>query len=267
MGIIGVLLALLGLLGFFVGLLGVIWPIQRLGFVQRRTGGFVIALSFGAMIVAVVLINLGGGDTSIQGARMASAATAVSAPTIGPKATAAPTATATLTPSPTASPTATSAPTAVATPEPTFTPTSIPPTPTPSSMQVGQTLTFTSSGQPVLDVTLNGARWGDSTIFRPATGTKWLVINMSLKNESAESRNISSLLQLRLIDDQGYRRDIAFGVNKEGQIGGQLQPGAVMRGEEAFVVRNDSTNWRLTFQPEMFSSSLATWDIPIGAVQ
>jgi hypothetical protein len=134
-------------------------------------------------------------------------------------------------------------------------------------LEVGQGVTLSKEGNPTLEVSLNSTRWGTSELGTPEAGMKWLVVDMTFKNAGDEAEAISSMMQIRLVDDDGYDCDAALFTDTNGRIDGKVGPGMTMRGEEAFDVKEASKSWTLIFEPGMFDSTQVIWSIDPATVK
>ena len=134
-------------------------------------------------------------------------------------------------------------------------------------MAIGQGATISKAGKPALEVTLEGARWGVGDFDTPEAGTKWLVVNVSIKNVGTDPETVSSIMEFNLADDEGYKRDSAIGVKTEGSLDGTIAASMTMRGEEAYVVKDTSKDFTFTFEPGLFDTTQVMWDIPVSGVK
>lgn len=111
-------------------------------------------------------------------------------------------------------------------------------------------------------MTLNSVRWDEGNQFaKPDEGTRWLVANITLNNESEEPTAVSSLMMFSLIDDEHYSCDWAVFASTKGSVDGELGPSRSMRGEIAWEVDDGGSAWELVFEPDLFGSGQAVFKI------
>ena len=151
----------------------------------------------------------------------------------------------------------TATPTPTSTPKPTSTPTPTPtPTPIPSIAGIGDTL----SEYP-WEITLHGVRypetdeWGD-----PApSGKQFVVVDVELDNISGDDQIFSTLLQMSVVDSDGFSADWNIMVETTGSIDGTVPSGGNLRGEMAYDCRNSVSYYELRIQPDFLESSVLVW--------
>lgn len=119
-----------------------------------------------------------------------------------------------------------------------------------------------------LQLTLNGARFvlGDN-FFKPDAGTKWLAFDCTIENSAETSTGISSLLMFKLYDADNFSKEttwLASGL--KGSLDGEIGAGRKMRGEIAFVVGENETEWEFIFEPSIFGYGQAIYEISIKEV-
>ncbi|HZJ02972.1 MAG TPA: DUF4352 domain-containing protein [Thermoleophilia bacterium] len=116
--------------------------------------------------------------------------------------------------------------------------------------------------------TVNSAHWDTGGEFaQPDPGTQWLLIDATLENTSSESAQISSMLMFKLMDEQGYSRDMSLIADTKGSLDGELGADQMMRGQLAYVVDEGQTQWELIFEPNVFGSGQARYVITADQVQ
>ncbi|ACB84400.1 DUF4352 domain-containing protein [Natranaerobius thermophilus] len=119
-----------------------------------------------------------------------------------------------------------------------------------------------------LEFTVNSARWDTGDEFMgPDEGERWLVIDCTIENLSDESTSISSMMMFDLIDEEHYSNDLSMGADTEGQLDGELGGGRTMRGEIAYSVSEDHSEWEFIFEPELFGFGQAIYAISEDEVQ
>lgn len=113
-----------------------------------------------------------------------------------------------------------------------------------------------------LEFTVNSVRYDNGSEFLgPDEGTKWLVIDCTLKNIGQESEALSSMLMFTLYDSEFYSKEMAIFAETKGSLNGELGAGRTMRGEVAFVVDAAETEWELIFEPNTFGFGQAIYKI------
>ena len=116
-----------------------------------------------------------------------------------------------------------------------------------------------------LVMTLHSVRWDEgSEFFGPDEGVRWLLTDIEIENEADSSTQLSSLLMFDLVDEENRTRDIAFMADTEGSLDGELGPGRSLRGDIAWEVREEQTEWELIFSPQLFGFGQAIFDIDEG---
>ena len=120
-----------------------------------------------------------------------------------------------------------------------------------------------------LQITVNSAHWDKGNDFaKPDAGTRWLVLDCTLKNNGTESESISSLLMFRLIDEDSYARDTEIFADTKGSLDGEIAAGASMRGQMAFDVDEGQAGWTFIFEPNVFGAGRQlTYDVSSSDVK
>lgn len=134
----------------------------------------------------------------------------------------------------------------------------------PETFRVGDTVKMDK-----LSFTLNSVRWekGDQFIS-PGEGEKWIVFDGTVENLGTEAQTISSMLMFKLYDAEHFAKDVSwFTPNLEGSLNGEIGAGRKMRGEIAFVVKEDETAWEFIFQPGVFRFGQAIYVVTIDEVK
>jgi hypothetical protein len=96
-----------------------------------------------------------------------------------------------------------------------------------------------------------------STYNKPDTGNKFIVVDLTIQNNSSDSAAISSLLQMSLKDSTGqkYEVDLMAQVASGGTSpDGELAPGEKVRGQVAFQVPEDATGLVFVFDADVFGT-------------
>jgi len=89
----------------------------------------------------------------------------------------------------------------------------------------------------------------------PESGNEFLVVRLAVKNDTDDRFvNFSSLLQVRVTDDQDYAYEQAVTAQTDTPlVGGQLAPGEVIRGDLVFEVPSDAAGLSLEFDFQALS--------------
>lgn len=136
-------------------------------------------------------------------------------------------------------------------------------TETAANLAVGETVAM---GE--LEHTLHSARFDTGGEFStPEAGTRWLVLDIEVTNNSDESEAISSMMMWTLNDSENRSAELSIMADTQGSLDGELGAGRSMRGEVAYEVSADESSWELLFSPEVFGFGQAIYDIPANAVQ
>lgn len=109
-------------------------------------------------------------------------------------------------------------------------------------------------------VTVNSVKTsaGDS-VFSPKAGNTYFVIDVTVKNTSTSSQDVSSLINFELQDATGQKYTEAFtdiGTPPD-QTG--LQPGALIRGQLVYEVPTSMHQFTLSYVDLLADGTLATW--------
>jgi Domain of unknown function (DUF4352) len=112
-------------------------------------------------------------------------------------------------------------------------------------------------------VTINSFKTnpGDD-FFKPKSGNKFVVVDVTIKNVSSEERFCSSLLQFTLKDSTGqkYTETIISNVTPPD---GKLAAGDVIRGQIAYEVAASQHNFTFAFEADIVSSGQTIWDLHV----
>lgn len=95
----------------------------------------------------------------------------------------------------------------------------------------------------------------------PKSGHTFLVVNVTLKNNSSSNQSASSLGMFSLKDSSGqtYNQSITF----SGSPDGTVAAGGVVRGNIYYEVPASTHNYTLQFTPSLTSTDLAEWNVKI----
>lgn len=115
-------------------------------------------------------------------------------------------------------------------------------------------------------ITVNEITYPAGTEFtKPDEGKKFLVVDLTIENKSAEAINISTMLQMWLKDPSGqkYTVDIMASVASGGTSpDGEISPGEKVRGQVSFQVPADATGLVFVFDAEVWGTGKAFIAIP-----
>ncbi|HEU4784429.1 MAG TPA: DUF4352 domain-containing protein [Ktedonobacterales bacterium] len=99
-------------------------------------------------------------------------------------------------------------------------------------------------------------------IFKPKTGNKFVVVDVSLKNVGSDEQDISSLLQFTLKDATGqkYNETIISNVTPPD---GKLATGDIIKGQIAYEVAASQHDFTFAFEADIISSGQTVWDLHV----
>jgi len=132
-------------------------------------------------------------------------------------------------------------------------------TPKYETFKIGTTLKISD-----IKFCLNSARWSNGDDYqKPTPGYIWLLLDCTVQNVSSKSEIVSSMLQFKLFDKEGYAQSqsfLAYNVTK-GSLDGELSPNQIMRGEIAYEVEINQSYWELAFKPDLFDPGQVIYSI------
>lgn len=117
---------------------------------------------------------------------------------------------------------------------------------------VGDTINFDG-----LNITLNGVRTSKGDSFLTPENDKYLIVELTIENTESKPTNISTILQMNLLDAEAYKYSVALYTDTKGALDGELAAGRKVRGEVAFDVP-DSEYYEFMFEDPFFSGQ-AIW--------
>ncbi len=118
-----------------------------------------------------------------------------------------------------------------------------------------------------LEYTINFAYWGEGSLFvEPDEGEKWLIIDCTIKNTGDKPAGLSSLLMFKLYDEESYARDMSIFATTKGSLDGEVGVNRKLRGQIAYSVDEDQSQWELIFEPNMFGFGQAVYLIKVDEV-
>lgn len=116
-----------------------------------------------------------------------------------------------------------------------------------------------------LEFTVNGIRSDEGgDFYKPEEGNVFLIIDATIKNTGQDSNALSSLIMFKLYDSEFYEKDMSIFADTKGSLDGELGAGRTMRGEIAFEVGKDETEWEFIFEPNVFGFGQAIYEIKAG---
>jgi hypothetical protein len=101
---------------------------------------------------------------------------------------------------------------------------------------IGDTVKFDG-----LEVTLNSVHTSMGADFFEPDNAYYVVLNVSISNTTDKSEHISSLMNFKLVDEEGYSQEIGIFVDTKGSLDGEIGAGRSMRGEIAFDAYESDT--------------------------
>jgi len=121
---------------------------------------------------------------------------------------------------------------------------------------IGDTVNFDG-----LHITVNDAyiTKGNPDEFTEAMNDYYVVVDVTIENTTGQSAAVSSLMQISLLDADGYSQDIGIGLNTKGSLDGEIGAGRKLSGEVAFDV-HDSDYFEFIFE-DPFTTGQAIWKL------
>jgi hypothetical protein len=112
-------------------------------------------------------------------------------------------------------------------------------------------------------VTVNGVTTSQGDDFtKPKSGNTFLVVDVTLKNTSGKSQDVSSLISFDLKDSTGQKYTATFLSGVTGPDGA-VAAGEQVRGQIPFEVPSSQHKYVFSFQPDIISSDVVLWDLSI----
>ena len=99
-----------------------------------------------------------------------------------------------------------------------------------------------------------------SDFIKPAEGSKFVIVDVTLENKLDESVAVSSLIQMSLKDATGQKYDVNILASAAGGAStpdGELAPGEKLRGQVAFEVPSDAEGLVFVFDPSIIGTGRA----------
>ncbi|MDQ0257770.1 hypothetical protein J2S74_005232 [Evansella vedderi] len=121
-------------------------------------------------------------------------------------------------------------------------------------LSVGDTINFNG-----LHITLNGVRTSEGEEFFEPDRDFFFILDMTIDNTTDEAAHVSTMLQMTLVDPDGYSQDMDFFADTRGSLDGEVGPGRKMAGEISFDVE-DADYFEFLFE-DPFMTGQAIWKI------
>ena len=134
-------------------------------------------------------------------------------------------------------------------------------TPVPSSQHfaVGQVVKVGDTW----DVSVNSVKTSKGDQFSvPKSGNTYLIIDLTMKNISAQEQDVSSLISFNLQDSTGLKyTETLTTMSDIHPPDGKVEAGAPLRGQLVYEVPISMKDYTLSFQADITSSGQTIWDI------
>jgi len=93
-----------------------------------------------------------------------------------------------------------------------------------------------------------------SEYIKPSDGNVYYIIDMTIENKGEKAYNSSTLMQMSLVDSDGYKYDITIGPKLKGSLDGEIGAGRKLRGEVAFEIPKDATGLEFVYDYKLLSN-------------
>lgn len=131
--------------------------------------------------------------------------------------------------------------------------------PAPTHFKVGQQVKVGSTW--LITVNSVKANTGDG-IFQPASGNVYVVVDITLHNESAQPQDVSSVASFTFKDATGQEYTESFtDIGKPPD--GTVAVGDLLRGQLVYEVPTSQKTFTLAFQANILDTSSTIWDITL----
>ena len=99
----------------------------------------------------------------------------------------------------------------------------------------------------------------------PKAGMRFLVLDLSMKNLSAETQAVSSIVQFTLRGDDGTKYDVTIYPDAGSIIDGKVDAGQPARGVIVYEVPTNVNAFHLNFTNNPYDTNApdATWDLNV----
>lgn len=108
-----------------------------------------------------------------------------------------------------------------------------------------------------IKLTINGARIVKDDLVKPDGGKLILAVDATVENVGTEPAAVSSMMQFKLVDSDGYSQTFGFTTKGKGQLDGELAAGRKMRGELVWYVDPKAKGLELTYDPSLIGTGQA----------
>lgn len=132
--------------------------------------------------------------------------------------------------------------------------------PTQQHFKVGDTVKVTD-----WQIVVNGIKTssgGQYDTLKP--GKRFIEVDVSMTNVSAQERNTSGIVDWTLLDSTGAKADwTTVSDGSAAEPDGKIEPGQTLRGTLAYQAPATESKFTLEFSPELFSSGQTLWDLSV----
>jgi hypothetical protein len=114
-------------------------------------------------------------------------------------------------------------------------------------------------------ITLNSASVGKTGMLKPAKGNRYVVVDVTITNDSKKKQPLSTALQMNLKDDQGYHYGVSIGATASSKAktpDGELSAGDKIKGQIGFEVPTTAKGLAFEFQGEAFEANKVLIALP-----
>ncbi|SFJ67878.1 protein of unknown function [Paenibacillus sp. UNC496MF] len=126
---------------------------------------------------------------------------------------------------------------------------------TPQFFKKGESVKFDD-----LVITVNGARESKGELFTADTGNVILLVDVTAENKGTEEASVSSMLQTKMVDGDGYQYNLTIAEDAKGSFDGAIASGRKIRGEIAYEVPKDASSLEFVFS-DPFKKGEAIWKL------
>ncbi len=110
-----------------------------------------------------------------------------------------------------------------------------------------------------LIITVNGIRESKGKLFVPDEGEIFLLVDVTAENKGSEDANVSSMLNTKVVDGDGFNHSLTIAEDGKGSFDGTVGAGRKLRGEIAYAVPKDATLEFIYSDP--FKKGQAIWKL------
>lgn len=97
----------------------------------------------------------------------------------------------------------------------------------------------------------------NNQFMKPKPGTRHVVVDVTVKNNSAKPASVSSLLCFDLRDGDGRTSEFAITDAPGGSVDGEVAPGSKITGNASYAVLKDAKDLKLLFKCDLLSRGSA----------